>query len=288
MNNSQELFEKLTKDINKLQYKMEHRNLYNIRNFVVRALLKSGIALDYALPFLLSAIVLANAHSSKGNAPFHIDEIVEEANIETIDTSSGIHVEHISFDFNYDNEYIEYSTGWIINDRGLYERTVTSYRLNDEFDLGDTDKVMAMTKEEVDQALVITNIRTIMKNNLTPEDSIYNSDAIIVVQHSKSEEDTLIRPETTGENVGHSILYLVLVLCWGNNFKNIGKLFLKTYVRDSLKTYELLFRQISKQELETMRRILELKQENLAMLSGESINIDEKEKHSYGLKKVYR
>lgn len=286
MISNNELVDKLTNDVNRLQNKIEHRNLYNIRNFVIKALLKSGIAIDYALPFILAAIIIANSQASKGDAPFRIDEITEKAGIETIDTSSGIHLEHISYDFSYDEELIEHSTGWIINDKGLYERTVTSYRLNDEINLEDTEKIMSMTKEEVDQALVITNVRTIKKNTLTPEDSIYNSDAIIVINHSESEEETFTRLETTSENVWHSIWYIVLALCWGNNFRNIEKLFVRTYIRDRLREYEPLFRQINKEELETMRKILKVKQENLAMIDSESKNIGEKEGYSYRLRRV--
>lgn len=286
MISNNELVEKLTNDVNRLQNKIEHRNLYNVRNFVIKALLKSGIAIDYALPFILAAIIIANSQASKGDAPFRIDEITEKAGIETIDTSSGIHLEHISYDFSYDDELIEHSTGWIINDKGLYERTVTSYRLNDEINLEDTEKIMSMTKEEVDQALVITNVRTIKKNTLTPEDSIYNSAAIIVINHSKSEEETFTRLETTSENVWHSIWYIVLALCWGNNFRNIEKLFVRTYIRDRLREYEPLFRQINKEELETMRKILKVKQENLAMINSESKNIGEKEGYSYRLRRV--
>ena len=180
MKNNHELVAKLNNDVNKLQNKIEHRNLYNVRNFVVQALLKSGIAIDYALPFILAAIIFANSQTAKGNTPFRINEITEKAGIETMDTSNGIHIEHISYDFNYDDELIEYTTGWIVNDKGLYERTVTSYRLSDEIDLDDTEKILSMSKEELEQLLVITNVKTIKKNTLDAEDSIYNDDAIIV------------------------------------------------------------------------------------------------------------
>lgn len=280
-----DLVKKLTNDVNKLQNKIEHRKLYNIRNFVVKSLLKSGIAIDYALPFILAAIIIANSQASKGNAPFRIDEITEKAGIETIDTSSGIHLEHISYDFSYDDELIEHSTGWIINDKGLYERTVTSYRLTDEIDLTDTEKVLSMTKEEIEQVLVVTNIQTIKKNTLTPEDSIYNSDAIIVVNHTESEEETLVRQETNSENTWNSIWYIVLALCWGNNVRNIGKLFVKTYIRDKLREYEPLFRQINKDELETIKKMLKVKKENLTMINSTSNSIEEKEGYSYRLRR---
>lgn len=285
MLDNNKLIKLLNNDINKFQNKIEYRNLYNIRNFVVRGLLKSGIAIDYALPFILAGIIVANLYASKGNAPFHIDEITEKASVETIDTSSGIHLEHISYDFSYDNELLEYSTGWIINDKGLYERTVTSYRLNDQINLEDTEKIMSMTKEEIEKILTITNIETIKKKNLTPEDNIYSSDAIIVVNYFESEEKTSTRLETTSENALTSISYIIQTLSWGISFRTLEKLFVKTHTKDKLRKYETLFRKIDKEELENMKKVLKLKQENLRMLDNESKNIGEKEGYPYTLRK---
>lgn len=285
MYNRNELVKKLSKDVKKLENKIEHRTIYNVRNIAVKALLKSGIAIDYALPFILASIIIAHSYAAKGDAPFHIDEITERAGIETIDTSNGIHIENVSYDFDYDDELIEYSTGWVTNDRGLYERTVTSYRLSDEIDLSETDKILSMTKEEIENILVVTNIQTICKNTLTPEDEIYDADALIVINHSESEDETKTRQETKSENVWHSIWYIIMALCWGNNVRNIEKLFVKTYIRDRLREYEPLFRQINKEELETMKKILEVKKQNLTMIDKTANNIGEADGYLYRLRK---
>lgn len=284
MIDNNELMKKLTKDANRLQKKIEHRKLYNIRNAVVRSLIKSGIAVDYALPFIIVAMIIANAQTSKGNAPFRVDEIVEKAGIETIDTSSGIHLEHLSYDFDYDDELIEYSTGWIVNEQGLYERTVTSYRLNDDIDLENKEKILEMTKDDIDNALVITDIKTVKKNALNPEDQIYNSDAIIVIDHSESEEETITRLETKSENFWHSLWYIVLVLSYGNNVRLLEKIFVKTYMRDKLREYEPSFRKINKEELDTMKKILKMKQENLSMLNND--NNSSIDGYSYKLRRI--
>lgn len=286
MMDKQALVDKLTNETKQLENKIEHRKLYNIRNLVIKAVIKSGIVIDYALPFILATIIIAHSQAAKGNAPFKRDEITEKAGIETIDTSSGIHVEHLSYDFSYDDEILEYSTGWIINDRGLYQRTVTSYRLDDSIDLSDTDKVLKMTKEEVENALIITNIKTIQKNTLLPEDSIYDEDALIVINHTSSEEQTMTRPETSSENTLHSIWFVVLSLCWGNNVRIIEKLFVKTHIRDKLREYEPLFRKINKEELEEMKKILEIKKHNLAMITPSENTNSEDNGYSYKLRRV--
>lgn len=279
-----DLVNKLSRNVKKLENKIEHKTIYNIRNMLVRSLLKSGIAIDYALPFIVASTIVAYSHSAMGDTPFYIDEITEKANIETIDTSSGIHLEHVSCGFSYDDELIEYSTGWIINESGLYERTVTSYRISDEIDLSETDKILSMSKEEIENTLVTTNIQTIHKNSLTPEDEIYDSSALVIVNHSKSDE-TITRQETPSENAWHFIWFVVVALSFGIEITMIEKRFVKTYIRDRLRGYEPLFRQISKDELETMRKMLEVKKQNLAMIDETSNNIGENEGYPYRLRK---
>ena len=142
-----------------------------------------------------------------------------------------------------------------------------------------------MSKEEIENILVITNVQTICKNTLTPEDKIYAEDALIIINHYKSDDETIVRQETLSENLLYSIGFIVMVLLCGNTFRNIEKLFVKTYIRDILKSYEPLFRQINKKELEKMRRILEVKKQNLAMIGETSNNNEENEVYSLRLKK---
>lgn len=285
MSNRTDLMDKLSRNIRRLEKKVEHRKIYNIRNFVVRSLLKSGIAIDYALPFILATIVIAHSFVAKGNLPFHIDEIKEKAKVETIDTSNGIHLEHVSYDFSYDDKLIEYSTGWVINDRGLYRRVVTSYRISDEIDLSETDKILSMSREELENILVITNVQTIYKNTLTQEDMLYDSDAIIVVNHTESETETITRQETIGENVLWSIWFIILSLGWGNSLRSIKKIFMKTYIRDKLLECHHLFRQISKEELETIEKVLAVKKQNLAMLDETAHDVGESGDYLYRLRR---
>ncbi len=280
--NKTKLVKKLTNDVKNLENKIEHRKLYNIRNYIIKALIKSGIAVDYALPFIIMAIILAYGAAETGDLPFHIDEMVEKAHIESIDTSNGTHIEHISNDFDCDEEIIEHSTGWIKNDKNLYERTVTSYRLSDEIDLSDTERILSMTKEEIEKILVVTNVKTISKNTLTPEDEMYVDDALIIINHKVSEDDTITRRETTGENVLHSILYIVSSVYLGASLRGIGKVFIKTNFRDILREYEPSFGPINKDELEAMKRMLEVKKENLSMISETKNNSN----YSYKLRKL--
>lgn len=284
--NKADLVKKLNNDVKKLENKIEHRKLYNIRNYIMKALIKSGIAVDYIFPFIIIALILTSKAAAEGNLPFHIDEMVDNPRIETIDTSNGIHIEHITYDFNYDKEIIEHSTGWIKNEKNLYERTVTSYRLCDEINLANTKKILSMTKEEIEKILVVTNVKTIFKSTLTTEDEMYDEDALIIINHTKSKDDTIMRKESTGENVAYSILYIISCLGYGYSLKNIKQfleqIFVKTYFNDFLREHELLFRPINKAELETIKKLLKIRKENLSLISETKTN----NTYSYKLRKL--
>ena len=255
----------LTNEINQLENKIEHRKFYSVRNFVVKSLIRSGIAIDYALPYILATILVFQYQVLRGNIPFRYDDIKVRTGIETIDTSTGIHLEHISEDFDYDYVILEHSTGWSINDDGLYERVVTSYRMNFEIDLSNIKNVLFMSKDEIDNIFEVFDVQTINKTNLNYEDSVYNEEAIILISQVYSNDNVITRKESLGENIFNSLAFLLGVFLLGSCFKNIAKCFIKIDIRDRLKVYESLFNEINLQELE---KILEIKKQNLALITS--------------------
>lgn len=285
MKDRNELVNKLSTEVSSLEKRIEHRKLYNIRNFVISMVLKSGIFIDYALPFILASIIVAQIYTEKENAPFIIDKIKEKASVETVDTSSGIHLENISYDFKYGDDILEHSTGWITNDNGLYERTITIYQISDKIDLTKTDKILSMSKEELENILDVIDIKTIRKNTLTPDEEIYNKDMIIIVNHIEKEDEIIVRDETILENILNSSTFILLSLLGGMFIKYTGNIFIKTYIRDKLKEYEPCFKPIRKKDLEAVKELLEVKKENLIMISDDSNTIGDSLEYPYKLRK---
>lgn len=255
----------LENEVNQLDNKIEHRKFYSVRNFVVKSLIKSGIAIDYALPYILATFIVFQYQISKGNVPFRFDDINVKAGIETIDTSTGIHLEHISEDYDYDYVVLEHSTGWSINDDGLYERVVTLYRLNFEIDLSDLKKVLLMSKDEIDRIFEVFGVQTINKTNLNYEDKVYNEEAIILISQVYTNDNIINRKESLSENIFNSLAFLLGTFLLGSGFKNIAKCFIKIDIRDRLKVYESLFNKINLQDLE---KILEIKKQNLTLVTS--------------------
>ncbi|MDD6244416.1 MAG: hypothetical protein PUB03_01995 [bacterium] len=282
MQDKDKLINKLNNDVIRLQRKLECQKLYNARNLVVSSLLKGVQVVDLALPFVVSVAMLVNAPNFKENPPFHRDEITVDTDIETIDTSSGIHLEHIGTGFNYKTEMIKYSTGWTVDDKNHYERTETIYKLDDKLNLNNLEEVLAMSKEELEQMLKITSNKTIEKDVLTPDDSIYNKDALIVVNHSTTKDQT-VRLEKPEEDFKNSITYLFLVFAFGSGLWKVENLFVEKYGKDKLEAlerFEVSFANVKKTDLEKMKEVLKLRQENLSMLTD-----DKKDGYPYKLKK---
>mgnify|MGYP004572677633 FL=1 len=267
MFDKEQLIKKLTKDIEQLEAQLTNREKYNTHNKIKRALINIGIAADNALPFILATAITSQV-LIKNSSVFKNDNVEKRVSIETIDTSNGTHLEHKASKLNYNKESLEYSTGWIINDKGLYQRTVTTYKISKEIDLNNTDKILSMSKEEIDSMLVITNIKTIQKNTLASEDYLYNEDALIITNHKTIKTKSDATSDMTKEHSLTIILIAYLSLVTGAGASKIKKILGETYISDKLKTYALLYEPISFEELLEIEATLEIKKQNLALLKN--------------------
>lgn len=284
MKNKEQFYRCLVRKEKSLQNKIDHLKFYNILNLAIRALLKSGIAIDYALPFLMSSIIVGTIQAKLDITPFIFDSKEVHPNIETIDTSSGLHLQNISYDFSYDEESIEYTTGWKLNNYGLYERVSTSYRISKEIDITNVEKLLSMSKEELDAALIVTNIENIYKQTLSYDDMIYDSDAIIVINNSKLDDESMIGKETITENVLYTILFIIISSVLGVGFKKLGNILIKTKIRDKFREYQSSFQKFDSNDLERIKKILQVEKQNLALLDESITNINESDSYIYKLR----
>lgn len=250
-------------DIDGLEYKINNKDSVNKRNFLMRCILKLGLSFDYVFPYILSALIIFNI---KDNKPFVIDEVSATANIKTIDTSLGFHREIKSYTEKFDDEVLEYSTGWFVNEDGLYERHVTKYKLNSDILLNDLDSTLSMSKDELDN-LLSSEDSVVVKSSLDYDDYLYNDDVIVVVNHFKSSDDSIYRLETDKENYLYSIAWLVSVLIWGFNFSNWKYILIKNYVKDKINGYSIKYKKIDIKELDNLEKLLDVKKNNLDMLN---------------------
>lgn len=250
-------------DIDDLEYKINNKDRVNRCNFLMRCILKLGLSFDYVFPYILSALIIFNI---KDNKPFVIDEVKANANIKTIDSSLGVHREIKSYTEKFDDEVLEYSTGWFVNEDGLYERRVTKYKLNSDILLNDLDSIFSMSKDDLDNLLSSKN-SVVVKYSLDDDDYLYNDDVIVVVNHYKSSDDFIYRLETEKENYSYSFAWLFAVLIWGYNISNWKYILIKSYVKDKINGYSVKYKKIDVKELDNLEKILDVKKNNLDMFN---------------------
>lgn len=269
MKNS-DVLRKLENDINDKEKCIKNLKLYNFRNSIIRKILVAGIVIDFALPFAAGGYVVEKGLTLKKDSPFTFDKVIEYASVESVDTSYGLHSEKISYDYSYDEKTIEYSTGWTLNKEGLYERTSTEYKVNKDIDFSDLDKILGMTNEELANLLTITDIKTIKKDALSVDDWIYSCEGVVVINGHQSLDEFIERSETSGEFVGNFIFFAMIALICGLGLSQIKKVFTKDIIKSKLKYSINEHKKVSESDLNKIRRLIKLKQENLRLLKNET------------------
>lgn len=258
MLNKEEMMKKLNKDAEALKKQIEHKKLCNLKNTLIRYLIKSGIVLDSFAPIIISAtincIIIINLDNDQNNKEI-------KASCKIIDTSTGIHMKNSSFDIKYDENSIEYSTGWKLNENGLYERIVTTYKIDDSIDLNNKEEIFDKSKQQLDEILQISNVETIQKNALFND--MYSEDMIIITQ---SKEDEKLK-KIVSKDLPDKFFQYVFGISTTIIFSIVHQIFIGTKIKKKLK--QIIPKDTSKIELETLKKVLKLKQENLDLLNDE-------------------
>lgn len=268
MLNREELIEQLQNDVDSLKDKAENTKAYNLKVSVIKKLIKSGIAIDYALPFILSSIILFNINKTNGMTPF-IDEKQVVASIETMKTSSGMEKTKTSYDYDYDENTFKHSTAWKLNESGLYERVITTYEYED-LEKYDKEAILSMKKEEIEKLVRVINVEKIQKNKLVDGDSIYNEDMMIITEVGNDENNYKIMKESVLDNIPDISLYILEILATGG----ITTLLISRKVAKKLKEKDESYKIIDDSVACDLKEILTIRQENLELLLGNEESSD--------------
>lgn len=263
MSDKEKLLKSLTKEVEDIENTINNAKFYKLKKMIQKKLMGSSMILNKILPFSVAGAISFCGTTSLGYSPFSFEEVKENTKIETFKTSTGIDKEISSKDIEYDSNSFEHTTAWKLNENGLYERTVTEYGIDDSIDLSDTDKLLSMTKEEIEAKLSIIDIKTIQKNVLNEEDKIYNQEMLIVTTSREDEDDFEMRDETFFENILDLGFWIVLTIVFGTTIRVINKKAFK--IDEKLKSiYESIL--IEEIDVDTISEILKVKKHNLEML----------------------
>lgn len=265
MSDEEKLLKSLTKEVKDMENMIKNAKLYKLKKQFKKNLIKSGIVLNHVIPYALASFISYGSVSAIGYNPFSYEKVKENAKIETFETSTGLNRKTSSKDIEYGSNSFGHTTAWKLNDNGLYERTITVYEIDDSIDLSDTDKVLSMTKEEVEAKLNIIDIKTIQKNVLNEEDKIYDEDMLIITRSTEDEDDFKMRNETFFENILDVGFWLALTIVFGATINVINKKLFK--LDEKLKAIDESI-VIEKVDVSTISEVLKVKKHNLEMIKG--------------------
>lgn len=270
--NNDILINTLTKQRDEIKDKIENYKRYNQINKIKRTIVKTGIAIDYAIPFILSLIIILNISKKTNKTPFIIDDKEEREKLELIDTSSGYHKENMHYEENI-NSKIEYSEKWKKNEYGLYERKVTSYIIYD-IDINDKEKILSMDKEELENHLIPLSENIYTKEKLSEEDLIYSSDNVILTRIIETKNTKKVK-ETKEENIITTAIYMILFFILEKGIKGINKIIIRDKIKNKLNEIEYDYSEIDEEKLKELKDILEIREENLNLIGRKE------DKHEY-------
>ena len=263
---SSEIVKTIKKSSSSMEKLYNNYEKHNLKYGIVSALIRCGIALDYCIPFLASTIVISSVYDKLNRVPFIKNDIKEYASTYSMMTSNGYSKKIESYENEYTDKSIEYSSGWIINDHNLYERDVIVYRYNDN-DV-DLEKVLNMSNEEISNLYTVCNYKKIQKQVLDEEDYIYNEDVVILNRVSNS-ESYRIRKETDMENILSTAIFILFILVGSNFLSNARNLLIRETIGDKLKKVQRNYKPLSKKEWNCAKKILEIRKENVDLISNE-------------------
>ena len=273
MSDEEKLLKSLTKEVKDMESMIKNAKLYKLKKQFKKYLIKSGIVLNHVIPYALASFISYGSVSAIGYNPFSYEKVKENAKIETFETSTGLNRKTSSKDIEYGSNSFGHTTAWKLNDNGLYERTMTVYEIDDSIDLSDTDKVLSMTKEEVEAKLNIIDIKTIQKDVLNDEDKIYDEDMLIITRSTEDEDDFKMRNETFFENILDVGFWIALTIVFGAAIRVINKKLFK--LDEKLKAIDESI-VIEEVDVNTISEVLKVKKHNLEMIKGNERSEDER------------
>lgn len=266
MKNNSDIQAQLESEIEDLEYKIQNRKKYNSSKRFKYILIKGLLILELTFPFILGMCATEIVFAAFGKTPIKKSKIIDKPSIQYVVDSNEKENTLVSFNQSYNENIIEYSTGWKLNDDGLFERESTIYEFNDKEIKDNYENILSLSKDQLNNLFKIKNYQKVQKTKLDEEDNKYEKDYILIKQVIDDERYYRVRNETDFENFLETFVFFCFVYLEGIILDDLAGVVLKKGITTKLEYYELENRPIKEKDLEELRKILILKKENLKLL----------------------
>lgn len=266
---NQDFNELINSNINKCNYIIKFRHLYNIKSFIVFLLIKSGIMLDYAYPFILATLITLNLKMYKQNIPFVKDTVLEKTSLERLYQTN---INEVSVSYGDKNKYnytsVVYNSAWYENADGTFSRKEVLFSCNNNMinNLNISD-IIYSDYESLCNLFMVEEEKIITKK---VKDNKHDNDYIEVAIHEMA---LVTREETFEENNYYSLLFVILVLLEGLGIKKLDSVFIKRHIRNKLEEVDLEPILYTKDDIERLKIIIETQKLNLEFINKDKNRI---------------
>lgn len=271
----EELLKSYYDDYYNLKNKIDNNNKLSFKRIIVTSLIKSGIAIKYSLPYMMSLCILCSFNKIYNDKTLFKDNIkIFSNNIHTI-TSTGIEDTKKSYDINYSDNKLVYTTKWELDNNYYYKRVETIYDYEINSLCFNSTMFNIINKDFLDDNYKKKDIITYRKKELDINDQIYNNDMFIATCSNIDYDDYIIHKETTLENISNCLWIYISTVILGYNSTNIMDLLYGRKLMRKLNELLYKYKKLSKDELIELKQILELKKNNIELLDNKVKKIGE-------------
>lgn len=262
---NQDFNELINSNIDKCNYIIKFKHLYNIKSFIVYLLIKSGIMLDYAYPFILATLITLNLEIYKQNIPFVKDTVLEKTSLERLYQTN---INEVSVSYGDKNKYdytsVVYNSAWYENADGTFSREEILFSCNNNMinNLNISD-IIYSDYESLCNIFMVEEEKVITKK---VKDNKYDKDCVYVAIHEMA---LVTREETFEENNYYSLIFVILVLLEGFGIKKLDSIFVKRHIRTKLEELALEPILYTKNDIERLKIIIENQKSNLEFINGD-------------------
>lgn len=240
------------------QYIINNNKFYSVKSLIIKLLLKSGLILDYAYPYILSLLILLNSSYFKNNKPFISENKNRIMTEEIYDNHNNFSTNINQEEFISNKDLIIYTSPYeFIDNKYVYNKVTFTISVN-YLNKNNIPLVLKMDYEDLLLYFNIHNQQVIYKD--TPDEE---AKTITIIYHStKNNQKEIVK------NNLNTLLFVTLVFLNGLGIKKIDKIIIKSKIKDKLNELDNEPIIYGKNEIYRLNEIIENEKNNLEYINN--------------------
>ncbi len=212
-NKSYVLVEKLTKDVNDLEERINNLGKENFKRATIRNIKIFGRFMQMIAPYLLAFILPFVGQSFLFDIPFYPEDVRQNnCYMMNLDNKGIISYQNQYKSFNDDNSRLYIYGKWEKDNNEFYSRTVNTYSI-ENLTIDKVKELMGKDVLTVEDILgePISSVKE--HKNILTEEELNDNGYIKATKYYEDTDDYIIVKQGIGENIILSLLYVASSLC---------------------------------------------------------------------------